>query len=587
MECRKSWDFLLGGNMDYIGKIVKKFESGNKGVYCCVQSGFDDGITCGSYQFVNAYGIVINFLKEVAPDLAKDLYWKGPTQMVNYWPGEWYSSSPDQIKKVWMKAIERFGEDKFFELEHEKIKKDYYIPCGERIKNCIGININDISRAYQELTWSGAVHFGEQTFANMFIKAVKEVGNFASNQDKVFDRIYELRYIKMKEAYPNPGNRYLPGFFDGSSEVETLRPYLAEKPLESEEKEMNLIQYYCTKSDCYNLQKDAWMPKVKKLFLHSIGCTQPIAKAIADYWNQPGIDAMAHAIIEPSGNIYQLLPWNHRGWHSGNYESNGYSIGVEMTEPDENVIQYSPVGSANVIILDYQKALEHVETTRKHAVELFAMLCQQFELDPTTDIVSHAEGAASGIASNHADPEHLWKHFGFTMDQFREDVKSAIKKEKATMTAFWLCDGTLEITYAGADGVNLRFGLSMTANNVVGVLHKGEKRRVVQGIQMSDGQNWYRLESGEYITANKNYVAYTENNQKKKVGKVTGIAANDVLNVRDFPNSYSGNVTRTLKEGNLVRIIGECYNNGMQWYLVDQGNASNKFKGFVAAKYVK
>ena len=160
-------------------------------------------------------------------------------------------------------------------------------------------------------------------------------------------------------------------------------------------------------------------------------------------------------------------------------------------------------------------------------------------------------------------------------------------KKAATMTAFWLCDGTLEITYAGADGVNLHSGLKMVSTNVVGILYKGEKRRVVQGVKMSDGQDWYRLESGEYITANKNYVKYAENNQKKKVGKVTGVAANDVLNVRDFPNSYSGNVTRTLKEGNLVQVIGECYNNGTQWYLVDQGDASNKFKGFVAARYIK
>ena len=160
-------------------------------------------------------------------------------------------------------------------------------------------------------------------------------------------------------------------------------------------------------------------------------------------------------------------------------------------------------------------------------------------------------------------------------------------KKAATMTAFWLCDGTLEITYAGADGVNLRSGLKITNNNIVGTLYKGEKRRVVQGMKLSNGQEWYRLESGEYITANKNYVAYTDNNQKKKVGKVTGIAANDVLNVRDFPNSSAGSVTKTLKEGNLVQVIGECYNNGTQWYLVDQGEASNKFRGFVAAKYIK
>ena len=76
-----------------------------------------------------------------------------------------------------------------------------------------GIDIDKISRAYQELVWSGSVHFGATTFGDMLVKAIRQVGDFARYQDKVFDLIYQMRYEKMKEAYPNPGNRYLPGFF--------------------------------------------------------------------------------------------------------------------------------------------------------------------------------------------------------------------------------------------------------------------------------------------------------------------------------------------------------------------------------------
>ena len=40
--------------------------------------------------------------------------------------------------------------------------------------------------------------------------------------------------------------------------------------------------------------------------------------------------------------------------------------------------------------------------------------------------MSHREGHARGIASNHGDPEHLWKGLGmsYTMDTFRAAVKA-------------------------------------------------------------------------------------------------------------------------------------------------------------------
>lgn len=58
------------------------------------------------------------------------------------------------------------------------------------------------------------------------------------------------------------------------------------------------------------------------------------------------------------------------------------------------------------------------------------MLCKQFNLDPLADgvILSHKEGCARGIASNHDDPEHLWNQLGmnYTMNTFRAAVKAAM-----------------------------------------------------------------------------------------------------------------------------------------------------------------
>jgi len=189
---------------------------------------------------------------------------------------------------------------------------------------------------------------------------------------------------------------------------------------------MKVIQNICTQSDCY---KSGRTIEVKGLMLHSVGCPQPKAQPFINSWNKSGAKACVHAIVEPDGDIYQLLPWNHRGWHGGG-DSNNTHIGVEMTEPD--TIEY--IGGASWREkADGENTKAHVLATYKHAVELFAYLCLKFSLDPTADgvILSHSEGHDRGIASNHGDVEHLWRHFGLSMSQFRKDIKTAMKAEES------------------------------------------------------------------------------------------------------------------------------------------------------------
>ena len=73
-------------------------------------------------------------------------------------------------------------------------------------------------------------------------------------------------------------------------------------------------------------------------------------------------------------------------------------------------------------------------------VELFAMLCKEFGLDSLADgvVISHAEGHKSGIASNHGDPEHLWRQLGlaYTMDGFRKEVRAAVGGVSAGMGGY-------------------------------------------------------------------------------------------------------------------------------------------------------
>ena len=191
---------------------------------------------------------------------------------------------------------------------------------------------------------------------------------------------------------------------------------------------MKLVQSILTKNPCYTAGRKI---TVKGLMLHSVGCPQPKASVFINSWNSPSYDnACVHGFIDGNdGTVYQTLPWNHRGWHCGSGSKgsgNNTHIGVEMCEPA--CIRY--MSGSNFTCSDLPTSRAVAKRTYEAAVELFAYLCNQYNLNPAADgvIISHREGHSRGIASNHGDPEHLWKGLGmgYTMDGFRKDVKSAM-----------------------------------------------------------------------------------------------------------------------------------------------------------------
>ena len=183
---------------------------------------------------------------------------------------------------------------------------------------------------------------------------------------------------------------------------------------------MDIVEAFATKNKCYQM---ATPLTPQGLMLHSIGTPQPNAAVMAQNFNQyrpNGQSVCVHAFVQRDGMVYQTLPWTVQAWHCGG-AANATHIGVEMTEPAS--IAYTGHG-ADWRDLDPAATEAHVRGTYAAAVELFAQLCTQYALDPLEDgvIISHAEGAARGIASAHADPTHLWRAFGLTMDGFRADV---------------------------------------------------------------------------------------------------------------------------------------------------------------------
>lgn len=183
---------------------------------------------------------------------------------------------------------------------------------------------------------------------------------------------------------------------------------------------MQIIKAFTTRNRCYQIGTPL---KPRGIMLHSIGCPQPNAEVMAQNYNQyrpNGQSVCVHGFIQRDGTVYQTLPYTMRAWHCGG-SANGTHIGIEMTEPAS--IAYTGYG-AEWRDLNPAATEAHVRGTYAAAVELFAQLCTQYALDPLEDgvVISHAEGAARGIASAHADPTHLWRAFGLTMDGFRADV---------------------------------------------------------------------------------------------------------------------------------------------------------------------
>ena len=189
---------------------------------------------------------------------------------------------------------------------------------------------------------------------------------------------------------------------------------------------MKIYENFLTDNPCFKTNRKI---QVKGLMLHSVGCPQSKAYVFLKNWNRPDFDrACVHAFIDgETGDVFQCLPWNHRGWHGGG-SSNNTHIGVEMCEPSS--IKYT--GGSSFEVLNYDNAVEVVKRTYSSAVELFALLCEKYSLDPLKDICSHKEGHSKGIASNHGDPEHLWKGLGlpYTMDTFRKDVLNFMNQKE-------------------------------------------------------------------------------------------------------------------------------------------------------------
>lgn len=262
---------------------------------------------------------------------------------------------------------------------------------------------------------------------------------------------------------------------------------------------MKIIDAPIARNSCYKINEKM---DVKGLMLHSIGCPQPRADVFAERWNDPYKEVAVHGFIDGNtGEIWQFLPWDICGWHAGG-SANKTHIGVEMGEPA--CIKYKP-SSATFAINDddIPEAVNTAERTYRAAVELFAWLCDKYSLEPLEDgvIIGHAEGHARGVASNHGDPEHLWRQLGmdYTMDTFRRDVAAKLG-QVATDT-----DARREIIYIvrsgdTLSGIGARFGVAwrdlVPLNGIVdpSLIYVGQRLKIP-----TDGMAVYTVKQGDSL----------------------------------------------------------------------------------------
>lgn len=189
---------------------------------------------------------------------------------------------------------------------------------------------------------------------------------------------------------------------------------------------MNIITSMATKNPCYKTGKSI---KVEGIILEGVGCPQSSARVFAHNRNRENCEGKcAHAFVDANdGAVIQLLPWGHRGWHCGKHprtkkNANDTHIGIQLCEPSQ--IRYKKKNEIE-LVGDKEKALNAVRTTYKSAVELCAFLCEKFNLDPMTAVISRKEAYDAAIASMQASPEFVWEAVGadFTMDKLRDEVK--------------------------------------------------------------------------------------------------------------------------------------------------------------------
>ncbi len=285
---------------------------------------------------------------------------------------------------------------------------------------------------------------------------------------------------------------------------------------------MRLRQQLLTRNYCYVCGGKI---APKGVMVHSTGANNPrVSRYVpgdqeigrntgGNHWNQTNAEWKAkydtilnkcvHAFVgkfaDGQVGTVQTLPWTMRGWHCAGTGNNTH-IGFEICE-------------------DGLSDPAYFAAVYREAVELTAMLCKQYSLNPLADgvVICHQEGYRRGIASNHGDVLHWFPKMGKSMDDFRADVAKQMgvtaaptapvvqpPKEVKAKEAAKSKDSTLSGTYTitASAGLHIRTGAG-TSKASLAVLPKGTQARCYGYYTAVSGVKWL------YVQATHLEVTYT------------------------------------------------------------------------------
>lgn len=171
---------------------------------------------------------------------------------------------------------------------------------------------------------------------------------------------------------------------------------------------MKILESFMTENPCFKRNEPL---EPQGITLQILGRPQPSAKVMVHNWNrETQTDICPHVFIDSrSGEVYQTLPFNVKGKHAGT-SLNSRTIGIMICEP----IGVKHSKGEIVLASDLTEVQAMVYATWNAAVELSAILCEQYKINPLNRIYSYHKRS----------PEKLWKFLNVppTMQEFRSNV---------------------------------------------------------------------------------------------------------------------------------------------------------------------
>jgi len=198
---------------------------------------------------------------------------------------------------------------------------------------------------------------------------------------------------------------------------------------------LKIIQAYFTKHPCFNAKRKAITPV--GIFVHSTGSVNRELRRYVDaeeelgrnqynnHWNKATATKSVHAFIgyDKSGDVVvaETLPHDIACWGAGSGSKGSYNYNPHA------YLQFEICQGSNTDVEYYWKAITVAE-------EYCAYLCRMYGWT-ADNITSHAEAHKAGYANNHGDPVSWMKHFGDSMDKFRERVQARLRGAETAVTA--------------------------------------------------------------------------------------------------------------------------------------------------------